>query len=383
MAISASPASTDPASNLRQLSGQVKADIRARGLRDGDRYLTATQVGQLLGVSTSTAHRTLRLLADSNWVVRQRKRGTFVGPGAGGGEGTEIRTVRVLMSASRYDMSTLSADMLMHGIRGAISNVSVQFDFVPADNRAAYLRKLLDTADADGNLLGFIAVSCAQQVYRRLAEAAVPTVMIGSPYLGDPPIPSIDADHHQLGSLLAQHLVDGGHRRIAICNFSEVRPGDNRFYEGVSDVLTAARFAHNALRLLTIPRSTNSFEAAMRHLLGLPDRPTALMTVGSRAAEMATSIAEQLGLAVPDDIEIVFRDTTAPDARLPHAHVRPTWEFERIVKSAATMLDRLSRGLPLDEQNVVVPVELHAGHGDGRQTSSLSIRQDPAHGNFD
>jgi len=352
-------ATASETSNLHVLSRQLEADIHARGLREGDRYLTANEVGQLLGVSTTTAHRTLRLLADSDWVVRRRKSGTFVGSKAGNEQGAAMQTVRVLLSIEHRGLGTFSSDELMSGIRRVVAGASVQFDFVPSGDRARYMNGLLQRAEADSSLLGFIAVSCTQDVYRRLAEAAVPTVVIGSLYLGGPDMPSIDTDCYQMGRLLARHLVDGGHRRLAICSFSESRPGDNRFYEGVSDVLTEARLPHNALRLLAIPRDTVSFEAAVRHLLQRPEHPTALMTTGDSAAETAARIAEQLGLKVPDDIEIVFRGNATPAARQsPHSRVEPVWPFERMAESAARMLDRLARGLLLDEQRIVVPVRL-------------------------
>ena len=54
-----------PHSDLRDL---IIEDIRRKGLRDGDRYLGADGVGELLGVSTVTANRLLASMAEENLV---------------------------------------------------------------------------------------------------------------------------------------------------------------------------------------------------------------------------------------------------------------------------------------------------------------------------
>ena len=67
--------------DIKDLAIAIEEDIRQRGLRRGDRYLTAKEVGERFQVSTVTAHRAMVILTDKDVVIRKRKSGTFVGAG--------------------------------------------------------------------------------------------------------------------------------------------------------------------------------------------------------------------------------------------------------------------------------------------------------------
>ena len=69
--------------NRELLAERLGEDIVRRGLRPGDRYVTAAQAAQQLGVSRMSVDRAMNLLVQRRLLVRQRGRGTFVGPVAG------------------------------------------------------------------------------------------------------------------------------------------------------------------------------------------------------------------------------------------------------------------------------------------------------------
>ena len=64
--------------SAHRLAHRIEADIRSRGLRPGDQYLTAEKAGRALGVSTATASRAMKLMAERDMLIRYRNRGTFV-----------------------------------------------------------------------------------------------------------------------------------------------------------------------------------------------------------------------------------------------------------------------------------------------------------------
>ena len=53
-----------------------------RELQIGDRYLNAHEAADMLGVSRATAQRAMKVLGDTQTLLRRPKLGTFVGPGA-------------------------------------------------------------------------------------------------------------------------------------------------------------------------------------------------------------------------------------------------------------------------------------------------------------
>src|ERR1700733_3329592 len=67
-------------SRASKLAKQLELDIQRRGLRRGDSYMTADGVSEWLGISRMAANRAMNVLAHRQILVRQRSRGTFIGP---------------------------------------------------------------------------------------------------------------------------------------------------------------------------------------------------------------------------------------------------------------------------------------------------------------
>ena len=344
---------------VRQLADRLEQDIRSRGLRHGDRYLTAVEAGHMLGVSKTTADRAMRILTGSGVLRRRRNRGSYIGAAVNMESHVPLRVICGLMPESAKEV--FNPGLLMEGICGQISHGGQVFSHVPRRGAVEHVREVLKYATSGGALAGVVAISCPGEVYTFLAECGMTTVVLGSLYPGDPMLPSVDADHRHSGRLLTRWLIDQGHRRIALMNPTEVRPGENDFFDGISEVLTEAELPHNALVVRAVPHEAERFGAAVREVLGLLNRPTAFIARYQHHAEIISAVATELGLAVPEDVQIVFRSQSAVSAeQSAHPHTQPVKGLEQIGAQIGDMLGQLAEGRPVDEQRVVIPVELQA-----------------------
>lgn len=350
--------STQNKSKIHQLAKRLECDIRRRALSTGDQYLTAAQAGDMMAVSTTTAQRAMRILAEKDILVRRRNAGTFVGPGLEEVNGSLVRTVHVLLPEDR-DSTLVRTEPLLEGIRAAIHGAGVHFNFMPPGEEIRYVRELLDTADAHRRTLGVVAIRGTREVYRYLAESGVPTVVFGTLWPGEPALPSINTDEHETGRLLTQYLIDRGHRRMSLLTGAKGWPGDNDFFDGVSEALTAAGLPHNAMIVRLVPHEPAVFSAAARHLLELPNRPTGIIVRGRQFADLVANTAEKKGLFSPRDLEIAFQDYATKDVEeSPYPHVQSQYNFSDIALRIGRMLKTVSQGHPLEEQRVVIPVKL-------------------------
>src|SRR5688572_519319 len=85
---------------ISELAKRIEWDIRTRGLRPGDRYRTAAETAEALGVSTASAHRAMNLLVP-DVLTRQHGRGTFVGPAMAKTTRVRVRTLYVLLAEAQ------------------------------------------------------------------------------------------------------------------------------------------------------------------------------------------------------------------------------------------------------------------------------------------
>ncbi len=142
---------TSSSTPTARLAVRIEDDIRRRGLSPGDQYLTAQELADQLGVSRTTCHRALSLLAERNIVSRRRNSGTFVGPDMQPVASTLVRSVFVLMSSGRPFRDSLR-NALMSSLWSELPDIGVHFAKLPADNEVRYAEDLLRSA-ADGGQL--------------------------------------------------------------------------------------------------------------------------------------------------------------------------------------------------------------------------------------
>lgn len=193
---------------------------------------------------------------------------------------------------------------------------------------------------------------------KRLLDAGIPVVFVDRD-LADGSVDSVLVDNVGGARLAAHHLLQLGHRDIAIISGPlDNTPGRER-YAGFTAALREAE-VELPDRFIEIAdfREPGGY-AAMLHLLALPHAPTAvfcannLMTIGALKALNGT------GIAVPEDMSIIGFDDLdlAPLMRAPLTVIdRPSMEQGAI--AAQIMLNLLANPAPHRPQRVVLPVQL-------------------------
>ncbi len=192
--------------------------------------------------------------------------------------------------------------------------------------------------------------------------------------LGAPGTPWVGVDDRAAAAAVAGHLLDLGHRRLAVVSFGmhrdPIRPGlaDERVqaaatYAVTRDRLAGYRDAVEAAGLdwWAVPvwhggDSTPAVGAAgAEAVLAADPRPTALLCLSDRLAEGALAVAAGRGLRVPGDLSVAGFDDAAPAAGLGLTTVaQPT--RDKGAAAARGLLDRIA-GRPAPPARVL-PAEL-------------------------
>ena len=123
-------------------------------------------------------------------------------------------------------------------------------------------------------------------------------------------VPRISIDNRAAAAVLARHLRDLGHTRIAVITGPERITTARTRLDGVRDVLGPHGVAleWQANGSFTIQGGERAAEA----LLTQASRPTAIIALNDQMAVGAVAVAHRLGLRLPADLSLVgFGDTTA------------------------------------------------------------------------
>lgn len=164
------------------------------------------------------------------------------------------------------------------------------------------LRKLLEHR-VDG--IALIGLDHQEAVFTLLERQQVPAIAIWS-HDAASALPCIGVDNADAGYTATRHLIDLGHREIALV-FPPV--GDNERARGrlagAERALAEAGVAvKDAWRVNAVYQVGRAKEAILS-LLARPDRPTALLCGNDVIAQGALFAAQRAGLAVPRDLSIM------------------------------------------------------------------------------
>ncbi len=121
--------------------------------------------------------------------------------------------------------------------------------------------------------------------------------------------PSVGFDSRGAGRRLAEYLVDLGHRRLAmISGLTATNERHRARVQGVKDALAARGIALPASCVVEKPFSPTAGRDAMRELLAVKVRPTAVICGNDVLAIGALAECHAAGLDVPGDISIAGFD---------------------------------------------------------------------------
>ncbi|MEU4745950.1 LacI family DNA-binding transcriptional regulator [Actinosynnema sp. NPDC023658] len=209
-----------------------------------------------------------------------------------------------------------------------------------------------------------VAVLCGPSEHQlaQLTGRAIPVVMVDPLTEPDPVIPTVHAANRDGGLAATRHLLELGHRRIAVIT-------------GPSDVLSGrARLdgyvaAHDAAGVPLDPALVREgdyqVEEGRRHaldLLGLPEPPTAVFACNDAQALGVYQAAYDRGLRVPDDLSVVGFDDLPLAKWVTPGLTTVRQPLSDMAAEAALMAIRMAHGESPAQHRIVLPTPLvHRG----------------------
>jgi DNA-binding LacI/PurR family transcriptional regulator len=244
-------------------------------------------------------------------------------------------------------------------LRGIVDGLSMKYDLmvfdIESEGRQRRAFELFDRGDrADGLLV--VSTLPPETEVDRLRAADIPCVLIDAVH---PSFPSVAVDDVAGGELATRHLVELGHRRVALIGDP---PPEFRFdwsrdrTRGYQRALAAAGVEVRADYVREGTHLPHVARAIATELLSLPERPTAVFAASDTQAIGVLEAARWLGISVPEELSVIGFDDIEVAAYLELTTVRqPLVESGR--RGARLLLDVLA-GRQIPPLHELLPLEL-------------------------
>jgi DNA-binding LacI/PurR family transcriptional regulator len=194
---------------------------------------------------------------------------------------------------------------VLRGVLVAVANtdycLNIRVLERPADRERAFV-EIDRRGHPDGLLL--VRVRPSDELLARLARAGVRAALVDAPH---PELPNVGADHRAAATMMMEHLLSLGHRRVALAD----RPDDpfdasvlRARRQGYRDALARAGIGHRPEYEPPADWSAEGGAAALDALLALPEPPTAVVAGSDTQAIGVLERARQRGLSVPEDLAV-------------------------------------------------------------------------------
>jgi DNA-binding LacI/PurR family transcriptional regulator len=339
---------------------------------DRHRPVTLQEVAAAVGVSAKTVSNAFSRPDQLSAALRERilataRRLGYPGPNplAAGLRRGRVGAIGVAYdNGLSYAFDDPVAVALLAGVASAAEPAGSGLLLVPGSSDPA--RRLAAVSDAVVDGLVVSSVGDDDPLLAAAIARGLPLVVVDQPRpdrlaaLGAPSTPWVGVDDRAAAAAVAGHLLDLGHRRLAVVSFGmhqdPITPGlvDQRAQAAATYAVTRDRLAgyrdaarRAGLDWAAVPvfhggDSTPAVgEAGADAVLATDPRPTALLCLSDRLAEGALRAAARLGLRVPGDLSVAGFDDAATAAGLGLTTVRqPTREKGRAAGQA--LLDLLA-----------------------------------------
>ncbi|HRQ22456.1 MAG TPA: LacI family DNA-binding transcriptional regulator [Anaerolineales bacterium] len=322
---------------------------------------TIYDVAKLSGVSIATISRVLNA---SNKVNPETQRRVMSAIDQLGFVPKAEARARALKSIGRIGVLTpfFTAPSFVQRLRGvasALSKANYELVIYPVDTMEQ-LQGYISSIPLRQNLVGLIIMSLAitDDEAHRLHKSNMDTVLIEYTH---PHMNSLVIDDVQGGTLVAEHLLQKGHERVAFLGDIEpperyaIHPVKSRL-DGFRQGLKKVGISLPRTYVRSCPYLPEETRRAAYELLSMTKPPTAIFAASDMQALSIMKVARQLKRKIPDDIAIVgFDDIDVAE------HVDLTTVRQHLDESgrlAAEMLLARAKEPNRPLQHIALPLEL-------------------------
>jgi DNA-binding LacI/PurR family transcriptional regulator len=273
--------------------------------------VTLSDVARLAGVSLATASRALS--NHPNVAARTRVRvlqvadelSYVVSPDASRlAGGLSARVAVVVPHLSRWYFGAL-----LEGLEAVLRHASIDvllYHVGDVEDRRLFFDRLPARRKVDAVVV--LALPVDQREQERLALLGVDILAAGGQVA---PYPYVTIDDFAAGRQAVDHLLDLGHRRIAMIAAIDPEQAGHQ-PSGRSSAyyaaLEAAGLPSDDALVVRVPWGGTEGAQAMRRLLDLPDPPTAIYAHSDEVALGAIRTIRRAGLSIPQDVSVVGID---------------------------------------------------------------------------
>jgi DNA-binding LacI/PurR family transcriptional regulator len=306
----------------------MRKEVRNRVARQGETTIKLRDVAKAAGVSQGTASNVFSKPEVVREEVREHVLAVAKQLGYGGPSvtGRLLRQGRVnavgvaAIEPISYFFEDLWARQLMSKISEICDARGAGVALVSAlnDEKLAWN---IQSALVDGFIL--LCVEGGERLVEITRQRQLPYVALA---IGaeDSSVPAIGVDNVSGGRMAAQHLVELGHRRIAILSTLLREGGEGRctpddvmaaLYStsrdraiGYWQALEAAGIGRDSVPVFETQESRASTQAMMTQMFASDDKPTAILAMSDKIAMWAVDWLFRQGLKVPDDVSVIGFD---------------------------------------------------------------------------
>jgi LacI family transcriptional regulator len=274
---------------------------------------TIYDVAKLSGVSISTISRVLNAPDKVNSKTRKRVMDAI--DQLGFIPRAEARA-RALQNTDRIGVLTpfFTAPSFVQRLRGvasALSKANYELVIYPVDSMD-HLQGYISSIPLMRNIDGLIIMSLAigDQDAQRLSNNGMETVLIEYSH---PQLNSILIDDQHGGRLVAEHLIDKGHKIFSFLGDIEpperfaIHPVKLRL-AGFTQALHKAGLSLSKAYIRSSPYAQEECRQVAYELLSLSNPPTAIFAASDIQALSVMKVARQLNIKIPNDLAIVGFD---------------------------------------------------------------------------
>jgi DNA-binding LacI/PurR family transcriptional regulator len=314
---------------------------------------TIDDVAQAAGVSRQTVSNVVRSRGRVSSETRDRVQAVIrqlgYEPHAGAASLRSGRTFRIAHPVPDVELSPDNVIMLefLQCLVSAARRRKYQLLVVGSGHPLDGLGDLITSRSVDAFVFTTIAGDDPRAAF--LAECQVPFACFGRV---DPPLPQhwVDIDNRAAVRQVTEHVLAGGHTRVAYLGYTPQGRWDLEREAGYQDAMKAAGLIPDITRTALAPAETGAVIAA---LLQAPARPTAVVAGSDRIAAACYTAATAAGLRIGPDLAV-----TGFDGSLVSRVLAPTLTTVAIPLAtiAARLIDRVIdqvNGVPQEHGEII------------------------------